>query len=239
MLHAGSSPAERNAMRRLLALLGLLALPFGALAQPTPLPETALHIAETAEVSRAPDEVVAVLRAEARAGSAAAAQQAVNRAMTAAVERANATPGVRVTTGGYWTNRVDDGRAWVSAQQVTLRAGDGAALLELVGALQTQGLATSSLNWTLTRETGRAAREEASRLALEALRRRAESVAEQLGLVLVGLREVRIDVPDHGPRPVPMMAAARAASGAPPPVAVSEDILVGATVQAVAVLRPR
>ncbi len=230
-------------MRRLLALLGLLALPFGALAQPTPLPtplaETALHIAETAEVSRAPDEVVAVLRAEARAGSAAAAQQAVNRAMTAAVERANATPGVRVTTGGYWTNRVEEGRAWVSAQQVTLRAGDGAALLELVGALQTQGLATSSLNWTLTRETSRAAREEASRLALEALRRRAEAVAQQLGLVLVGLREVRIDVPDHGPRPVPMMAAARSASGSPPPVAVSEDILVGATVQAVAVLRPR
>lgn len=226
-------------MRRLLALLGVLALPFGALAQPTPLAETALHIAETAEVSRAPDEVVAVLRAEARAGSAAAAQQAVNRAMTAAVERANATQGVRVTTGGYWTNRVEEGRAWISAQQVTLGAGDGAALLELVGALQTQGLALSSLNWTLTRETSRAAREEASRLALDALRRRAEAVAQQLGLVLVGLREVRIDVPDHGPRPVPMMAAARSASGAPPPVAVSEDILVGATVQAVAVLRPR
>ncbi|WP_270937478.1 hypothetical protein, partial [Falsiroseomonas oryzae] len=38
--------------------------------QQTPLAETALHIGESAEVTRAPDEVVAVLRAEARAGSA-------------------------------------------------------------------------------------------------------------------------------------------------------------------------
>jgi len=230
-------------MRRLLALLGLLALPLAAYAQPapmaTPLSETALHIAESAEVSRAPDEIVAVLRAEARAGSAAAAQQAVNRLITAAVERARGVPGVRMATGGYWTNRVEEGRAWLSAQQVTLRAGDGAALLELVGALQAQGLATSSLNWTLTRDTTRAAREEASRLALEALRRRAEAVAEQLGLVLVGLKEVRIDVPDHGPRPMAMMATARSASAAPPPVAVSEDIPVSASVQAIAVLRPR
>jgi len=230
-------------MRRLLALIGLLALPFAAQAQPaplaTPLAETALHIAESAEVTRAPDEVVAVLRAEARAGSAAAAQEAVNRLITAAVERTRGVPGVRVATGGYWTNRVDDGRAWQAAQQITLRAGEGAALLDLVGALQAQGFATSSLNWTLTRDTRRAAREEASRLALDALRRRAESVAEQLGLMLVGLREVRIDVPDQAPRPMAMMAAARAPGAATAPVAVSEDIPVNASVQAVAVLRPR
>lgn len=225
-------------MRRLLALLGLILLPAAAAAQPTPLPETTLHIAESAEVTRAPDEVVAVLRAEARAGSAAAAQEAVNRAVAAAVARAQATEGVRVATGGYWTSRVEDGRAWQAAQQVTLRAGNGAALLELAGTLQAQGLATTSLQWTLTREAARAAREEASRLALEALRRRAAAVADQLGLVLVGLREVRIDAPDHGPRPVPMMAMSASARPAAP-VAVAEDIVVAATVQAVAVLRLR
>jgi len=228
-------------MRRLIACLALLGLPLAAAAQPTPLPETELHIAETAEVSRAPDEIVAVLRAEARAGSAAAAQEAVNRTVTAAVARARAVPGVGVSSGGYWTGRVDDNRAWQSAQQVTLRGGDGAALLELVGALQGQGLATSALHWQLTRETQRTAREEASRLALDALRRRAAAVAEQLGLQLVGLKEVRIDVPERGPRPMaaPMAASARAAGAAPPPVAMAEDIPVMATVQAVAVLRPR
>ena len=227
-------------MRRILALLGLLGLPLAAAAQPTPLAETALHIGESAEVTRTPDEVVATLRAEARAGSAAAAQEAVNRAVTAAVARARGVPGVRVSTGGYWTNRIDEGRSWQAAQQLTLRGGEGAALLDLAGALQQQGLAMASLHWTLTRETQRTAREEASRLALDALRRRAEAVAEQLGLVLVGLKEVRIDAPDRGPRPAPMaMAATARSASAAPPVAIAEDVVVSATVEAVAVLRPR
>jgi predicted secreted protein len=227
-------------MRRILALLGLLALPTALAAQPTPVAETELHIGESAEVTRSPDEVVATLRAESRASTAAAAQEAVNRTVAAAVERARAVSGVRISTGGYWTSRVDEGRAWQAAQQVTLRGGDGAALLDLAGALQGQGLAMSALHWQLTRETERAAREEASRLALDGLRRRAAAVAEQLGLVLVGLKEVRIDVPERMARPMPMAMAARAASpAAPPPVAVAEDVVVQASVQAVAVLRPR
>lgn len=240
-------------MRRLVLLLALAVAPAvmtlaaapAAMAQPapglTPLPETALHLGETAEVTRAPDEVVATLRAEARAATAAAAQEAVNRAIAAAVARAQAVPGVRVATGGYWTNRIEDGRAWQASQQVTLRASNGAALLELTGALQQQGLAVSQLHWQLTRETARTAREEAAQIALDALRRRADAVAAQLGMQVVGLREVRIDAPDRGPRPMVAMAApARAASAAAaPPMAVAEDVVVAATVEAVAILRPR
>lgn len=236
-------------MRRLAALallaapaaLALLAGP-AARSQPapgiTPWPETALHLSETAEVARAPDEVVAVLRAEARGASAAAVQEAVNRAMAQAAARAATVPGVSAATGGYWTTRVQDGGTWQASQQLTLRSGNGAALLELTGALQQQGLTLGGLNWTLRRDTQRAAREEAAQLALDAIRRRADAVAAQLGLVVVGLREVRIDAPDRGPRPMMAMAAARA-NGAPPPVAVAEDIQVAATVEAVAILRPR
>lgn len=225
-------------MRRALLLAALL-LPLPAAAQaPAGLAETLLHIGETAEVTRAPDEVVASLRAEARAGTAAAAQEAVNRQVAAAVARAQGVPGVRVSTGGYWTGRADEGRSWQAAQAVTLRSADGPALLELAGALQATGLATTGLQWALTRDAARAAREEASRLALDALRRRAEAVAAQLGLALVGLREVRIDAPEVAPGPRPMMASARASSTTAP-TAMAEDIVVSATVSAVAVLRPR
>lgn len=236
-------------MRRLVALallvapaaLALLAAP-AARTQPapgiTPWPETALHLSETAEVARAPDEVVAVLRAEARGGSAAAVQDAVNRTMAQAIARAAAVPGVSATTGGYSTTRVQDGGTWQASQQLTLRSGNGAALLDLAGALQQQGLTLGGLNWTLRRDTQRVAREEAAQLALDAIRRRADAVAAQLGMVVVGLREVRIDAPDRGPRPMMAMAAARTASAAPP-VAVAEDIQVAATVEAVAILRPR
>ena len=64
-------------------------------------------------------------------------------------------------------------------------------------------------------------------------------MAGQLGLVLVGLREVRIDAPDHAPRPVAMAAMRSSASGSAPPVSVAEDVEVTAGVQAVVVLRPR
>lgn len=232
-------------MRPALAVLAALMLAAPLRAQPPQQPaqpglaETVLHIAESAEVTRAPDEVVATLRAEARAASAAAAQEAVNRTVTAAVARAQAVQGMRVATGSYWTGRVEEPRGWQATQTLTLRSGEAPALLDLVGTLQGQGLAVSSLQWQLTRETARAAREEASRLALESLQRRAEAVAAQLGLQLVGLREVRIDAPDRGPRPMPMMAMAERSASAARPVAVAEDVVVAATVEAVAVLRPR
>ncbi|MBU8536456.1 SIMPL domain-containing protein [Falsiroseomonas tokyonensis] len=231
MLH----PIRALTMATLLLAPPALAPP--ALAQPAGLTETLLHLGETAEVTRAPDEVVATLRAEARAGTAAAAQQAVNRAIAAAVTRAQATPGIQVSTGGYWTGRVEEQRNWQASQAVTLRGGDGPALLELAGTLQGQGLAMVSLDWTLRRETERAAREEAARLALEALQRRAAAVAQQLNLQLVGLREVRIDAPERGPRPMAMAARSSVSSSAAP-VAVAEDAVVRATVEAVAVLRP-
>ncbi|WP_439595587.1 SIMPL domain-containing protein [Falsiroseomonas sp.] len=221
---------------RALAISTLLLTP-PALAQPAGLTETLLHLGETAEVTRAPDEVVASLRAESRAGTAAAAQQAVNRSIAAAVARAQATPGIQVSTSGYWTGRVEEQRNWQASQAVTLRSGDGPALLELAGTLQGQGLALQSLDWTLRRETERAAREEAARLALDSLQRRATAVAEQLGLQLAGLREVRIDAPERSPRPMAMAARSSVSSAAP--VAVAEDAVVRATVEAVAVLRPR
>jgi uncharacterized protein YggE len=228
--------------RPALVLLAVLALAHPAVAQPTPvqptgLSETILRLSETADVTRPPDEVVATLRAEARAGTAAAAQEAVNRSIAAAVARAQATPGIEVSTGGYWTARVDEARSWQASQSITLRAEAGPALLELAGTLQGQGLAMASLTWTLRRETARLARQQAARLALEAIQARAAEVAAQLGLDLAGLREVTIQAGEAMPRPM-AMAARSAASGAPP-VAVAQDAVVSATVEAVAVLRPR
>jgi uncharacterized protein YggE len=233
-------------MRRALLMLPLAMLALPAAAQTPPhapppgLAETILHLGETAEITRAPDEIVANLRAEARAGSAAGAQDAVNRAIGAAVARAQAVPGIEVATGGYWTGRTDENRAWQASQGLTLRGPDPARLLELVGQLQQQGLVTAGIAFGLTRDAARTAREEASRLALDALQRRARAVAAQLGLEVVGLREVRIDAGDR-PSPRPMaMAMARSDSARPaPPVAVAEDVVVPAMVTAVVVLRPR
>ncbi|MGG5888530.1 SIMPL domain-containing protein [Falsiroseomonas sp. HC035] len=223
--------------RRALALLAALILAHPAAAQPAGLSETILRLSETAEVTRPPDEVVATLRAEARAGTAAAAQEAVNRSIAAAVAQAQATPGIQVSTGGYWTARVDEARAWQASQSLTLRAAAGPALLDLAGTLQGQGLAMASLDWTLRRETTRVARQDAARLAIEAVQARAAEIAGQLGLQVAGLREVTVHAGEAAPRPMAM--AARGAASGSPPVAVAQDAVVSATVEAVAVLRPR
>lgn len=216
------------------------AQPAATAAQPA---ETLLRLAESAEVTRAPDELRAALRAEARATTAAAAQEAVNRQVAAALARARAVPSVRATTGGYWTHRTSEPRGWQASQVIELRGGEPAPLLELAGTLQEGGLALSGLAWTLTREAERAAREEATRLAIEGLRRRADAVAGQLGMAVAGMRELRLDAPRPGPRPMITAALARgraeAAAAAPPPAAVPEDAVVSATAEAEVVLRPR
>jgi predicted secreted protein len=225
-------------MRR--AVLGwMLLAPLPALAQGAP-PPTVLRLAETAEVMREPDELVATLRAEARGASAAAVQEAVNRSIAQALDRVRAVPSVRVATGGYWTSRVEDGRAWSAQQQITLTGRDAAPLLELVGQLQGGGLAASGLAWRLSREATQAARQEAARLALEGVQRRAEDLAAQMNLRVLRYAEIRVDVPERGPAPrMAMEAAPMAARAATPPRVVAEEVAVSATVAADAVLGPR
>jgi uncharacterized protein len=236
-------PNMRRTIAPLLAAVLTVGLAMPAAAQPAATPpsgETLLHLSDSATVLRAPDEIAATLRVEARAASAAAVQEQVNRAMTAALERARAVPGVQASTGRYgtWQNQ-DPPRAWHASQTLQLRGPDSTPLLELVGTLQGQGLALSDLSWRLTREAEREAREEASRLAIEALRRRAREVAGQLGLGVAGIRELRLDAPEQ-PVPMPRMAtmAASARAPAPPPVAAPDEAPVSATASAVVVLRP-
>ncbi len=185
-----------------------------------------------------PNELRATLRAETRAATAAAAQAAINRAVAAALERARAVPSARASPGSYWTSRTEEPIGWQTSRTPILRSEDAAALLDLVGALQGGGPALADLGWSLAREAERAAREEAGRIALESLQRRATAVAVQLGMSVAGLREVQLDalrVPS--PRPMAMAVLARAAV-LPPPVAVPEDAVVGATVEADVALRP-
>ena len=76
-----------------LALTVLLAGPAAA--------DTLLHLSASAEVMALPDQLLAVLRAEADAATAADAQAQVNKTMAAAVALAHQTAGVGISTGAY------------------------------------------------------------------------------------------------------------------------------------------
>jgi predicted secreted protein len=201
-----------------------------------------LKLSETAERLVRADELVAVLRAQATGGAAAAVQAQVNRQMEAALQKARAVPGVTVATGGYWTGRTGERRdQWQASQELRLTAIEAApALLELAGTLQGQGLAIAGLSYQVSRPLARQVREEVTAEALAGLKQRAERLSGVMGMSLAGFREVRVDVGrPFMPAPRAMAAPMAAAAPAPPPSAEPADVPISATVEGDAILRPR
>ena len=197
---------------------------------------TVLHLSETQSVPVVADEIVARLDASGDASSAAASQHAVNVAMTKALTQARAVAGIAISTGSYtvWQD-VQKGR-WQAHQTLVLHGKDGAAMLALVGNLQSTGLAVQSLGWQLSDAAGEAAGKAATMKALAMLRARAEAIGKVLGEHLTGFS--RIDVTDGQPpsRPMPLMMTTRAV--AEPSAVAPQDLRQSATVTADALLKP-
>jgi predicted secreted protein len=228
--------------RAILALLPIAAL-FVALALPARA-DTILRLGETATVMAHPDELVATLRAEANAPTAAEAQRRVNTAMAGAVAAARQVTGVATDSGGYFVWHVmatpqDRNEHWQANQSLTLTSHDGAALLKLVGELQQKGLAVSQLGWRLSDAATRAAEAEATRKAIATLRGRAEEAAALLDLRFGAFKEVRLNGTRPQPVPLRMIPAAMAAAPAPPPSAEASDVSVSATAEADVILVPK
>jgi predicted secreted protein len=205
--------------------------------------ETLLQLSDTETVNVTPDELAASLRAEASSGNPADAQQRVNTAMAEALTSARKVSGVTASTGAYnvWhvqPNTQGSKEQWQASQSIELTSRDSTALLNLVGALQRDGLAVGELNWRLSRETERKAHDEATRQALAALRGKAEEAAGLLGLRFDSFKQVRLGT--TMPSPIPRFAGAVAAMAAPaPPTAVATDVPVSATADADAGLLPK
>jgi uncharacterized protein len=206
--------------------------------------ETLLRLSETATVMEHPDELDATLRVDVTAPTPAQAQRQVNATMETALAEAKAVAEVTVSTGGYFVWRVGPAplsppEHWQANQTIELASHDGAALLKLVGDLQQKGLAVGQLSWRLSDTATRAARAEATRKAIAALRGRAEEAAALLDLRFDSFREVRLDA--VRPQPIPRMMAmsAAASASAPPPNAEPADVSVSATAEADVVLLPK
>ena len=207
--------------------------------------ETLLRLSETATVMEHPDELDASLRVEITSASPAEAQRRVNATMADALAAAKAVPAVTVGTGGYFVwhvgpTAVDHTERWQANQSINLTSHDSAALLKLVGELQQKGLAMGQLGWRLSDDATRAARAEATRKAIAALRGRATEAAALLDLRFDSFREVRLDS-IHPPPAMPrMMTMSVQAAVAPavPPSAEPTDVAISATADADVVLLP-
>jgi predicted secreted protein len=219
----------------LVVLAGSLALASTAQA------ETLLHLAETATVMAAPDEIAATLRVEAVSPSAAEAQAKANMAMQDALAQAHRIEGITVSTGSYGVWRTGPpADHWQVSQTLNLSGHDAPALLTLVGALQQRGLAVSNLGWRLSRTAEKQSRQAATKEALSALRGRVDEAAALLDLRFDQFKEVRLDSTLQPPRLRAMAAPmAMSSAAAPPPSVAPEDVPVSATAEADAILVPR
>ena len=224
-------------MRAFLAIAVALFASAHALAQDADQRMTVLHLSQTAERSVIRDLLRIELRVEETGADARSVQTAINRRMTAALDRARQVQGVRVETGSYnvGEERPQNGPArWRGSQSVILTGKDADSILKLAGALQSDGLSTSSLAYDISPETVRGAEEDLTDEALAALDHRAASIADRLHLAVVRFRDVRVGNAETGGGPVPRLAATAMAA----PVAEPGEAMVRVTIEAELLLAP-
>lgn len=221
------------------AVLGLLLGGPAAAQTADPAVGVVLHLTQQAERTVTRDVLHAELRVEETAADPRTVQAAVNRRMDAARGRAKQVQGVRAETGSYFVaeERPANGPShWRGGQSLVLSGKDAGALLELAGALQSDGLAMSSLRYDVSTEAVRALEGELTAEALAALDRRAAAVARDMQLSVLRYRDVRVGNAETEGRPMPRLAMA--AMAVPAPVAEPGETQVRVTVEADLLLGP-
>jgi hypothetical protein len=144
---------------------------------------------------------------------------------------------VRVETGSYnvGEERPQNGPArWHGSQTAILTGKDADSILKLSGALQSDGLSTSSLTYDTAPETIRGAEQDLTAEALAALEHSAAEIADRLHLGVVRFRDLRVGNAETGGRPMPRFAAAAMTA----PVAEPGEAIVRVTIEAEILLAP-
>jgi predicted secreted protein len=175
------------------------------------------------------DRVQVNLAIEAEGKTAAEVQNAINTKMTAALAKANAVQGVKVSTGYYNVYKTYEGEPpnqpkpltaaerekyaiWRGQQTLVLDGSDKDKVLKLSGDLQASNFAMQGMNFYLSREASDRIKDELIAEALNNVKARAQKVATQLALPKVHL--ARINIGSNGGYQPPMMMRAMAMKGA-------------------------
>lgn len=172
--------------------------------------------------------------------AAVPAQRRVNTLTAEAKAAAGNVDEVTATFRGYSVQFIDEKPSlWLAQQSVEIKGSNSEALLDLVGRLQSAGLAIAPLEWRILADRPKQAHQEATFAALKPLREQATAAAEALGMEVDQIQSVTLD---GGVRPVPMaregmMAAAPMAAPMPPPTASPEEQTITSGVSADVVLR--
>ena len=228
---------ETRSARRGLPLVAIIAVALFGLAAPAWAEDAAgtlLSFSEHAERTLPRDRVGADLAVEATDTDATRLQGTINRRMAAALARAKAAPGIAVSSSGYnvYEERGSDGKQrWHGQQGLHLDAKDSGGLLELVGALQGDGLVVTGMTASLSLEAEQAVQDELTASALQRVRDRADRIAADLNMKVARLKTVRVGSVGRSPMPLRAMApGALGAAAMPTPVVAPGDATVSVEV---------
>lgn len=198
--------------------------PIGAGAQAVieaaPTPQPIITVTSSATSSVANDRMHAFMRAEAENADAAQAANDVNARMARALSRARGVAGVEASTAGYSSYQITEQNRptrWRVSQTLALESGDFAALSGLVSKLQgTDGLLLSSLNFSVSPATRRAAEDALTQQAIKSWQQRAQGAAQGFGATGWRAGRITIQTNDYGRPPQPMFRASVAAEQVAP-----------------------
>jgi uncharacterized protein len=210
-----------------------------------------LNLSATEQQEVAQDTLNASLMFSTQGRDKSALQNEVNKAMRTALELLESTSGIEFNTSQYQVYMFDPAQParrdvenpiWRAQQEVQMNSLDSAALLELVGQLQENGLVITSLYYSLSAAKYEEVAETLMLAALKKLQDRADSAADALSMGEAKLVEVSLDgSPNFAYKEsfgVSLAMARDSAAEMAPPVADPGKTQVSLTVSARAVLSP-
>jgi uncharacterized protein YggE len=197
-----------------------------------------LHLAATDSVQLIPDELVAFLSAIQISNTAIAAQRQVNALIRDATAELRRQPGIEFAVRDYSVFvTAEKPPRWTAQQSLAVRGRDSDALLELASRLQAKGLALGGLTWRSSSERVQRAYDQATILAVDSMRLRAEAAAKALGLAVDHFQDIRLD-DENRVMPMARLATPNMAPAVVPPQSTPEPEQIVAHVASDVVLKP-
>ncbi len=207
-----------------------------------------LNLSATEQQEVAQDTLNATLDFVVQGRDQVALQNLVNAAVKKALDSAKAVDGVQVQTGYYQVYQVQnepgifsaDNPVWRAQQSLQLHSLDSAALLALVGDLQSTGLTVTNLYYTLSAARYEQVSGELTIQVLQTLQQRATNAGGALGKQSAALVEVSLDGNANVPvtREIYAMSARAMDMKMETPSAEPGETTVSVTVSARAILSP-
>ncbi|MBF0525366.1 MAG: SIMPL domain-containing protein [Deltaproteobacteria bacterium] len=159
---------------------------------------TEVQLSQQAERMEARNRISVKLKVDARGKNARQIQLAINKQMSTAIKKAESIPSITVETSSYSVSRPYDSQneketdRWRGSQTLSLTSDDFEEVLNLAGELQNDGLVMSEMRFFVAPETLKAAQDELTTAALQALKERTNHVAKDLGLKIERYKTITI-----------------------------------------------